>query len=206
MSTDMRCPSCSTDGMPEDGVSYKVVGTYRGKPMHECSRCGTRFFIAASGKPRAAAPVIEQVTIGATPELGSEDLSQLVNEGGLRASGQISEVVADAPAPKKRQRRPKPAAAERFPTTEAEVLDLYKHVGWVYPREAVKFEWTPPEPDKNDARPRSKWRRNMKHTAMLFKYFRVVYEAGAPLPGTPGKAFRPADELRDLKPPEPDAI
>jgi hypothetical protein len=189
--------------LPEE-VSYKVVGTHRGKSKYECSRCGTRFFVTASGQSRAVAPVIKQVTIVPTPDLGLEGLSQVIDTDGMQANAQVSNAVAKSAAPRKRQRRAKPVE-ERFPTTEAEVLDLYKQVGWVYPREAVKFEWQPPAPDV-DEKPRSKWRRSLKETATLFKYFRVVYEAGAPAPATPGKAFRPADELRDLKPPEPDAI
>lgn len=140
------------------------------------------------------------------PQCGTE--FYLSGKGKYRTVPPLVERVTIERNSRAKQAKPK-QASEKIPTTEAEVLDLFKAVGWVYPREPAKFEWEPPEPDPEEER-LPQWRQNLRHRRNMWKYFRVVNDPADPRPVRPPNTLKqrrsPDSDLRELKPTEPDAI
>lgn len=123
----------------------------------------------------------------------------------------VSEVRAARSERKPRTTEPNPetlTAAGEATSTDPHPINLHGDMGWVYPSPPDKyhFHWEPPDLGQE---PPTKWRRKWNEAVNMFKYFRLVNDpepARPPRESSPSQVYRGLEELRDLKPTEPDAI
>jgi hypothetical protein len=230
---DVRCPSCPVESQPT-GDTYQVLGQRKGKTIYLCSTCGTKFESPGLAAARYSPEAYEAGETVWTPEVGLEGISRMlqIDSNDTTQAPIDSQKATEPPATpptkahesvtrvseepvKHAQRRaraknvnPEPVTAAATERSDPDPIDLHSDVGWVYPSTPGKyhFHWEPPDLGQ---KPLSKWRQNWNETRNMLKYFRWANDPIIPRPPRetgPSKAQRGLDELRELKPTEPDAI
>ena len=198
MSSDVRCPTCPVDTQTTKDV-YEIAGQRGGRDLYLCSVCGTKFQEGSRPKNETLPETVKPVRL-VEPSAKSRDSVIRVSEAEAERS------VRRRPVKNVGNQRPLGGATSEATASEPNPINLHSDVGWVYPAtpEKYHFDWEPPDLGQE---PPSKWRRKWNETVNMFKYFRLVDGPVPPVrdPG-PAQVYRGLDELRELKPTEPDAV
>jgi hypothetical protein len=196
VNSDVRCPTCPVD--TESTRAYEVVGQRGGRDLYVCSVCGTKFQ-EGSRKSGALLETFEPITSAELPSKARDSVIR-VSEGGTESS------VRRRPVKNVANQRSLRGAKSEATASEPNSINLHSDVGWVYPAPPDKyhFDWEPPDLGQE---PPSRWRRKWNETVNMFKYFRLVNDSvPPPLERAPAQVYRGVEELRELKPTEPDAV